>query len=466
MIKNFKKRNLLIALSIVAAAVIFLSVTYVMGRQGGRVSEEISVESAENLLKDTFKELPATIADGAIWTAEESSFKVKDIKFGTGKDAILTVSYSVPDVASVVSAHKQELIDEAYLIGQQLKADGKSTSATQIQIKLLKPLNALLEEAEMVEGETTVTLYEVSRGKYSVYLDDESVDALTGGMLTVAKEIDTLNTANYNGEEVDIKNDATLRTGLKQYFQLDNYESKKPDTGNWLTKLVDSFIYEFNRNFIEGGKWMYLVSGLGMTLAITLCAGLMGIVLGFIVAIVRCTNELTGKLGFIDKICRVYLTVIRGTPVMVQLLIIYFVIFLPIGVPKFISAFLCFGLNSGAYVAEIVRGGIMSVDKGQTEAGRSLGFGYWATMVNFVMPQAFKAVLPSLANEFITLLKESSVAFYIGISDLTQGGLRIRSITYSSFMPLVAVALIYLAIVMILTKLVGMLERRLRKSDH
>ena len=187
MIKNFKKRNLLIALSIVAAAVLFLSVTYVMGRQGGRVSEEISVESAENLLKDTFKELPATIADGAIWTAEESSFKVKDIKFGTGKDAILTVSYSVPDVASVVSAHKQELIDEAYLIGQQLKADGKSTSATQIQIKLLKPLNALLEEAKITEGETTVTLYEVSRGKYSVYLDDESVDALTGGMLTVAK---------------------------------------------------------------------------------------------------------------------------------------------------------------------------------------------------------------------------------------------------------------------------------------
>ena len=466
MIKNFKKRNLLIALSIVAAAVIALSVTYVIGRQGGRVSEEISVESAEALLADTFNELPATIADGAIWTAEESSFKVKDIKFGGSKDAILTVSYSVPDVASVVSAHKQELIDEAYLIGQQLKADGKSTSATQIQIKLLKPLNALLEEAKITEGETTVTLYEVSRGKYSVYLDDESVDALTGGMLTVAKEIDTLNTANYNGEEVDIKNDATLRTGLKQYFQLDNYESKKPDTGNWLTKLVDSFIYEFNRNFIEGGKWMYLVSGLGMTLAITLCAGLMGIVLGFIVAIVRCTNELTGKLGFIDKICRVYLTVIRGTPVMVQLLIIYFVIFLPIGVPKFISAFLCFGLNSGAYVAEIVRGGIMSVDKGQTEAGRSLGFGYWATMVNFVMPQAFKAVLPSLANEFITLLKESSVAFYIGISDLTQGGLRIRSITYSSFMPLVAVALIYLAIVMILTKLVGMLERRLRKSDH
>ena len=192
----------------------------------------------------------------------------------------------------------------------------------------------------------------------------------------------------------------------------------------------------------------------------------MGILLGFLVAIIRCTNELTGKFKVIDKVCRVYLTLVRGTPVMVQLLIIYFVILLPIGIPKFISAVLCFGLNSGAYVAEIVRGGIMSVDRGQTEAGRSLGFNYAQTMVNFVVPQAFKAVLPALANEFITLLKESSVAFYIGVADLTQGGLKIRSLTYSNFMPLIAVALIYLVIVLILTKLVSILERRLRRSEH
>ncbi len=466
MTKNFKKRNLFIVLSIVAALIIAFSVIFVSGRTASRVLEEITVDEAEVLVNDTFGELPASLAGGAVLASEKSSFEVTDLKFGNNKDAILTVSYSVPDVASVISEHKQALIDEAYLIGQQLKADGKSTNATRIRQKLTPTLKALFEEAKMIEGETTVTLYEVSKGNYTVYLDDVCVDALTGGMLTVAAEIDTLNTANYNGEEIDVKNDATLRTGIKQYFELDNYETTVPDTGNWLTKLVDNFVFEFNRNFIADNMWIYLVQGLGMTLAITLCAGLMGIVLGFIVAIIRCTNELTGKLGFIDKICRVYLTVIRGTPVMVQLLIIYFVIFLPIGVPKFISAFLCFGLNSGAYVAEIVRGGIMSVDKGQTEAGRSLGFGYWATMVNFVMPQAFKAVLPSLANEFITLLKESSVAFYIGISDLTQGGLRIRSLTYSSFMPLVAVALIYLAIVMIMTKLVGMLERRLRRSEH
>ncbi len=151
---------------------------------------------------------------------------------------------------------------------------------------------------------------------------------------------------------------------------------------------------------------------------------------------------------------------------MVQLLIIYFVILLPAGVDKFPAAVLCFGLNSGAYVAEIVRGGIMSVDRGQNEAGRSLGFGFAPTMVHIIIPQAFKAVLPALANEFITLLKESSVAFYIGVADLTQGGLKIRSLTYSNFMPLIAVAVIYLIIVLILTRLVGLLERRLRKSDH
>ncbi|MBR2616536.1 MAG: amino acid ABC transporter permease [Clostridia bacterium] len=233
-----------------------------------------------------------------------------------------------------------------------------------------------------------------------------------------------------------------------------------------MVKLWQSLKRDFHRNFVEDSRWLYLAEGLGTTLAITALAGVLGIVLGFAVAIVRCTYQIEGKLGILNKICGAYLTVIRGTPVMVQLLIIYFVILLPIGVPKFLSAVLCFGLNSGAYVAEIVRGGIMAIDKGQMEAGRSLGFGYAQSMIHFIMPQAFKAVLPSLANEFITLLKESSVAFYIGVADLTQGGLKIRSVTYSTFMPLIAVALIYLVIVLILTKLVGILERRLRKSDR
>ena len=157
---------------------------------------------------------------------------------------------------------------------------------------------------------------------------------------------------------------------------------------------------------------------------------------------------------------------------MVQLLIIFFVVFPPlekalgISINNFTAAVLCFGLNSGAYVAEIVRGGIMAVDKGQIEAGRSLGFTYVQTMIHFVIPQAFKAILPALANEFITLLKESSIAFYIGVADLNAAGNAIRSATFSAFMPLIAVAAIYLAMVLILTKLVSILERRLAKSDH
>ncbi len=466
MTKKLKIRNLIIGFSIFAVLVVALSAFYITGRTGGRVSKEITAADADKIITDTFNELPSTLATGAIWVAENSDFTVTDIDFGNSKDAVVTVAYSVRDIASAITAHKQELINSAYKIGQELKVNGKSTNATRIRQQMTPELTALLEEAKEKTGEVTVTLYEVTSGEYTVYLDDDAVNTLTGGILTVVAEIDSLNTAVFNDEEINVTNDATLRTGIKQFFELDNYTAQKPATGNWLTMLVDDFVYEFHRNFIENNMWLYLVQGLGMTLAITLCAGVMGIILGFIVAIVRCTNELTGKLVFIDRICRVYLTIIRGTPVMVQLLIIYFVIFLPIGVPKFVSAVLCFGLNSGAYVAEIVRGGIMAIDKGQTEAGRSLGFGYAQTMINFIIPQAFKAVLPSLANEFITLLKESSVAFYIGVSDLTQGGLRIRSITFSSFMPLIAVALIYLAIVMILTKLVGVLERRLRRSDH
>ena len=186
----------------------------------------------------------------------------------------------------------------------------------------------------------------------------------------------------------------------------------------------------------------------------------------FIVSVIRCTHDKAGGLTVLNKIVEIYVTVVRGTPVMIQLMIIYFVVLLPVGVNSFTSAVICFGLNSGAYVSEIIRGGIMAVDDGQTEAGRSLGFGFASTMVYVVLPQAFKAVLPALCNEFIALLKETSIAFYIGVADLTQGGLTIRSLTYSNFMPLIAIALIYLLIVLFLSKLFRMLERRLRKSER
>ena len=219
-------------------------------------------------------------------------------------------------------------------------------------------------------------------------------------------------------------------------------------------------------NFIKDDRWKYIWDGLGTTLKVTLFAVILGIVLGFLVAVVRSTYEKTGKLRILNFLCKIYLTVIRGTPVVVQLLIIYFVIFGSVKIDKVMVAVLAFGLNSGAYVAEIFRSGIMSIDNGQFEAGRSLGFNYAQTMFHIIMPQAFKNVLPALGNEFIVLLKETSVSGYIAMQDLTKGGDIIRSQTYDAFMPLLSVAAVYLVMVMIFTKLVSILERRLRNSDH
>lgn len=222
----------------------------------------------------------------------------------------------------------------------------------------------------------------------------------------------------------------------------------------------------FINNFITDNRWKYLVNGLGTTFLITIFAVIMGIVLGFIVAIVRSTADKEGRLKIANKICKLYLTIIRGTPVMIQLLIIYYVIFGSVAIDKRVVAILAFGLNSGAYVAEIVRSGIMAVDKGQFEAGRSLGFNYVSTMWYIIIPQALKNVLPALGNEFIVLVKETSICGYIALTDLTHGGNTIRSQTYDAFMPLIAVALIYLAIVCLLSAGVSYLERRLRTNER
>ena len=229
-----------------------------------------------------------------------------------------------------------------------------------------------------------------------------------------------------------------------------------------MSNLKERFIM----NFITDNRGHYIADGLKVTLIVTFCAVLIGVVLGFILAVVRSTYDKTGRLKILNGICTVYITVIRGTPVVVQLLIIYFVIFGSVAISKTLVAVLAFGMNSSAYVAEIFRSGIMSVDNGQFEAGRSLGFNYRQTMIYIIMPQAFKNVLPALGNEFIVLLKETSVAGYIALQDLTKGGDIIRSRTYDAFMPLMAVAIIYLIMVMIFTKLVSLLERRLRNSDH
>lgn len=240
---------------------------------------------------------------------------------------------------------------------------------------------------------------------------------------------------------------------------------------NWWT----DFQLQFYIAFIKDNRWKYIVTGLGNTLKVTFFAVLLGIALGSVIAIVRSTWDKThetmrpgfkkGLFGVANWLTKLYLTVIRGTPVVVQIMILFFVIMADSN-NKILTGVIAFGLNSAAYVAEIIRSGIMSIDAGQTEAGRSLGFNYTQTMWFIVLPQALKNVLPALANEFIVLLKETAVAGYVGLTDLTRAAGIIRGVTYQSFMPLMAIALIYLVMVVFFTWLVGKLERRLRNSEH
>ncbi len=242
-----------------------------------------------------------------------------------------------------------------------------------------------------------------------------------------------------------------------------------------MAEWFQGFQADFYLNFIAKDRWKLLLNGLGATLEITLVACLIGIAIGTVIAIIRSTwdkNQETMRKGIgrtvfslVNKLAKLYLTVIRGTPVVIQLMLAYYVIFAS-SRNSMLVAMLSFGLNSGAYVAEIIRSGIMSIDNGQFEAGRSLGFNYVRTMQYIIIPQALKNVLPALANEFIVLIKETSVAGYVAIKDLTKAGDTIRGVTYSAFLPLIAVALIYLILVIFFSWLVGKLERRLRNSDH
>lgn len=247
-----------------------------------------------------------------------------------------------------------------------------------------------------------------------------------------------------------------------------------------LLSLSDSFskiVHQLEICFVTKDRWKYMVDGLRNTLIIALCACAIGVVIGIIVAAIRSSFDKNyesikkkGGIGFyilklMNGICKIYLTITRGTPIVVQLLIFYYIIFKSTknGIPV---AIIAFGLNSGAYVAEIFRAGIMSVDDGQFEAGRSIGFNYFQTMRYIIIPQMFKTVLPTLLNEFIALLKETSVAGYCAIPDLTKAANSIAGATYIFYVPLVTVAIIYLVLVIILTKLVGVVERRLRKNER
>ena len=229
---------------------------------------------------------------------------------------------------------------------------------------------------------------------------------------------------------------------------------------------MENLHHQFNRYFVDNGATEWWLTGLKTTLLVTVLALCIGVVLGLLIALIRSTHEQTGKLKLLNIVARVYLTIIRGTPSMIQILFFYSVIFATVNLNNIVIGGIAFGINSGAYVAEIFRSGIMSVDKGQTEAGRSLGLNSAQTMRLIIIPQAFKNVLPALINEMIVLLKETAIIGYIGTIDITKAATLVQSRTYDALVPFLSAAIFYLILVMILTYFMGKLERRLRKSDH
>ena len=246
---------------------------------------------------------------------------------------------------------------------------------------------------------------------------------------------------------------------VRQVIMVNSGDAKVAD-------LQHGFVDKFKSCFIDDNRYQYMLQGLGNTLIITFFAIILSVILGTLIAIVRARHERKGDWKIPNLICQLYLTIMRGTPTMVQLLIIYYVVFASADVNKIFVAVIAFGLNSAAYIAEVIRSGIMSVDNGQMEAGRSLGLSYGKTMRLIILPQAFKNVLPAMGNELITLLKETSISGYIGLVDLTKGSDIIRSITYEAMMPLGVVALVYLFLVLGLNAGVRKLEKRLRKSER
>ncbi len=230
---------------------------------------------------------------------------------------------------------------------------------------------------------------------------------------------------------------------------------------DWLNSVLE----KANAAFVEKDRWRLYLKGLGITMEVAVFAALIGIVLGTIVAFMKLSTKRNGKPTIFARIANIYIDIIRGTPSVLQLLIMWVIVMKDCknGV---LVACITFGINSGAYVSEIMRAGILAVDKGQTEAGRSLGLSHFQTMRYIVIPQAFKNALPPLGNEFIVLIKETAIVGYVGLSDLTRVANQMTSKLYEAFMPLIGSAIVYFTIIKILTVLLAKLERRLRKSDN
>jgi His/Glu/Gln/Arg/opine family amino acid ABC transporter permease subunit len=328
--KKTSKWQIIVVLSVVCVLLCGFVLAYLgVGTEG--VSKVLTKTEAQTLVDNTLSKIPNKISQGAMVIFENIDIVVNEVEEGDEKNLIFKCQYSTLDVQNTLEPKLPDVFTSVYDMYLTNDALGKKTNATKVNIFVSQNISDLLSSADVIEGEINLYAYEVNEGEFSLYLDDYTVNTITGGIINTVKAIKATKSVEYNGETVNISSLTTLRTGISDSIGLNNYNSEKPYTGNAVQKFVSEFKYDFHRNFIQDNRWVYLLEGLGTTLAITGLAALLGIVLGFLIAINRCTHQTTGKLGFIDKICGFYLTITRGTPVMVQLLIIYFVILLPIG---------------------------------------------------------------------------------------------------------------------------------------
>lgn len=393
---------------------------------------------------------------------------------------ILEEEFVSEEYAICIAKGNDELTDKINSALEELKADGTIKSIISNYIGEEKGKHPYkTPEGTKYSGKKLVAATNATFPPYEYYENEKvtgiDIDIITaiGDRLGMKVEIADMefdaiiNSVSSEKADVGIAGLTVTKDRLKSINFSNSYAKSKQviivKAGKEGNKI--GIVEKFKKNFIKDNRWKYITKGLKNTLIIAIFSAILGIILGFLVAFVRVTHDRTGKIKLLNRVCKLYLTVVRGTPMMIQLLIMYYVIFKSVNVDKVLVAVLAFAVNSGAYVAEILRSGIMSVDNGQFEAGRSLGLTYKVTMMSIILPQAVKNVLPALCNEFITLLKETSICGYIGLNDLTRGGDIIRSNTFDAFMPLILVAIIYLFFVQLLTMGVAAMERSLRKNE-
>ena len=396
---------------------------------------------------------------------------------------ILDEEFTLEEYAIVIAKGNDDLLEKVNTALEELRSEGTLDRITKNHIGTdAEKGNYPYEPQDVSRGNGTLTMgtnaefppYEYYENNEIVGIDVDIMQAIADklGMELKIEDMafDSIIPAVSTGKiDVGAAGFTVTEERKKNVNFTDTYATSKQviivRDGNAVT-AKSSFGEKFYQNFIQDNRYAYMLKGLGNTLIITIFAVMIGIVLGFLIAIVRTSHDRNGGLGILNAVCKAYLTIIRGTPVMIQLLIIYYVIFQSINTGKIVVAVIAFGLNSAAYVAEIVRSGIMAVDIGQFEAGRSLGLNYRQTMTTIILPQAVKNILPTLGNEFISLIKETSVVSFVGAADLYVAFNYIGTNSYEFVVPYLVMALIYIALVLIISLLIKLMERSLKKSDR